>query len=65
MIVSVALNYQTPDESMQWNKALFEDNGRVGYVLKPSFMRDRKYLLLKCVKYLKGFLMQNLSIILR
>lgn len=43
LIVSVALNYQTPDESMHWNKSLFEDNGRVGYVLKPSFMRDCKW----------------------
>jgi len=35
----VALNYQTPDEPMFLNKGLFEENGRAGYVLKPSFMR--------------------------
>lgn len=36
----VALNYQTPDEAMQLNRGLFEDNGGCGYVLKPDFMRE-------------------------
>ena len=36
----VALNYQTPDESMQINLGKFRENGRCGYVLKPSCMLD-------------------------
>ncbi|KAI8899823.1 PLC-like phosphodiesterase [Globomyces pollinis-pini] len=32
----VALNFQTFDRSMELNKALFEDNGGCGFVLKPS-----------------------------
>ena len=39
---SVALNYQTPDESMMLNKGRFRDNGGCGYVLKPSFLREGK-----------------------
>ncbi|GMH44045.1 hypothetical protein BSKO_11979 [Bryopsis sp. KO-2023] len=31
----VALNQQTSDEGMQFNRALFKDNGGCGYVLKP------------------------------
>lgn len=31
----VALNHQTKDRSMQFNEALFEQNGGCGYVLKP------------------------------
>lgn len=34
-----ALNYQTPCKEMQLNQGLFTDNGRCGYVLKPSFLR--------------------------
>lgn len=34
----IALNYQTPDKSMQLNQAKFRDNGKCGYVLKPEFM---------------------------
>lgn len=34
----IALNYQTPDKSMQLNQAKFRDNGTCGYVLKPEFM---------------------------
>lgn len=33
-----ALNYQTPDKSMQLNEGKFLQNGKCGYVLKPSFM---------------------------
>ncbi|KAK3732058.1 hypothetical protein RRG08_026445 [Elysia crispata] len=39
----VALNYQTPDKSMQVNQAMFAQNGRCGYVLKPSFMQEPYY----------------------
>lgn len=34
----VALNYQTPDKSMQLNQAMFMQNGKCGYVLKPKYM---------------------------
>ncbi|XP_066551105.1 1-phosphatidylinositol 4,5-bisphosphate phosphodiesterase beta-2 [Amia ocellicauda] len=41
----VALNYQTMDFPMQLNMALFEFNGRTGYILKHDFMRrpDKKF----------------------
>ncbi|GFS27426.1 phosphoinositide phospholipase C [Elysia marginata] len=39
----VALNYQTPDKSMQVNQAMFAQNGRCGYVLRPSFMQEPYY----------------------
>ncbi|RUS72736.1 hypothetical protein EGW08_019503 [Elysia chlorotica] len=39
----VALNYQTPDKSMQVNQSMFSQNGRCGYVLKPSFMQEPYY----------------------
>ncbi|XP_069493629.1 1-phosphatidylinositol 4,5-bisphosphate phosphodiesterase beta-2 [Ambystoma mexicanum] len=35
----VALNFQTMDLSMQQNMAVFEFNGRSGYLLKHEFMR--------------------------
>ncbi|KND00834.1 phosphatidylinositol phospholipase C [Spizellomyces punctatus DAOM BR117] len=35
----VAMNYQTFDKGMQLNHAMFNLNGRCGYVLKPSFLR--------------------------
>ncbi|XP_054720768.1 1-phosphatidylinositol 4,5-bisphosphate phosphodiesterase gamma-1-like [Uloborus diversus] len=38
-----ALNYQTPDKAMQLNQARFLQNGRCGYVLKPSFMLDEAF----------------------
>ena len=34
-----ALNYQTWDEGMQINDAMFEANGKCGYVLKPPYLR--------------------------
>ncbi|XP_062330933.1 1-phosphatidylinositol 4,5-bisphosphate phosphodiesterase epsilon-1 [Osmerus eperlanus] len=37
----VALNYQTDDQSMHLNTALFEANGGCGYVLKPQVLWDR------------------------
>ena len=36
----VALNFQTAGEGMDLNDGLFSQNGRSGYILKPSFMRD-------------------------
>ncbi|XP_067825229.1 1-phosphatidylinositol 4,5-bisphosphate phosphodiesterase delta-3-like [Heptranchias perlo] len=37
----VALNFQKPGTEMDLNKGKFRQNGRSGYILKPSFMRDR------------------------
>ncbi|XP_042559176.1 1-phosphatidylinositol 4,5-bisphosphate phosphodiesterase epsilon-1 isoform X2 [Clupea harengus] len=37
----VALNYQTDDLPLQLNTALFEANGRCGYVLKPPVLWER------------------------
>ncbi|XP_031435590.1 1-phosphatidylinositol 4,5-bisphosphate phosphodiesterase beta-4 isoform X2 [Clupea harengus] len=41
----VALNFQTPDLSMQLNQGKFEYNGSCGYLLKPDFMQrpDRMF----------------------
>ncbi|XP_067144647.1 1-phosphatidylinositol 4,5-bisphosphate phosphodiesterase delta-4-like isoform X2 [Centruroides vittatus] len=40
----VALNYQTYDEPMFFNQALFLQNGGCGYVLKPEFLcKDIEY----------------------
>ncbi|XP_076340209.1 small wing phospholipase C gamma 1 isoform X2 [Tachypleus tridentatus] len=39
----VALNYQTPDRSMQLNQGKFLQNGMCGYVLRPEFMFDESY----------------------
>ncbi|BFZ19735.1 hypothetical protein BsWGS_22774 [Bradybaena similaris] len=36
----IALNYQTPDRSMQLNQGRFLMNGRCGYVLQPEVMRS-------------------------
>ena len=40
-----ALNYQTDDTPMQLNTAMFEQNGRAGYVGKPSVMWDRSHVM--------------------
>ncbi|XP_078063008.1 1-phosphatidylinositol 4,5-bisphosphate phosphodiesterase delta-3-like, partial [Mustelus asterias] len=37
----VALNFQKPGLEMDLNKGKFRQNGRSGYILKPSFMRDK------------------------
>ncbi|XP_060704486.1 1-phosphatidylinositol 4,5-bisphosphate phosphodiesterase delta-3-like [Hemiscyllium ocellatum] len=37
----VALNFQKPGTEMDLNKGKFRQNGRSGYILKPSFMRNR------------------------
>lgn len=36
----VALNQQTNDEGMRWNRAMFMDNGGCGYVLMPDKLRS-------------------------
>lgn len=36
----VALNYQTGSESTWTNDGKFQDNGGIGYILKPQFMRE-------------------------
>uniref|UniRef100_T1IHK2 1-phosphatidylinositol 4,5-bisphosphate phosphodiesterase gamma n=1 Tax=Strigamia maritima TaxID=126957 RepID=T1IHK2_STRMM len=33
----VALNYQTPDRTMQLNEGKFRQNGNCGYILRPEF----------------------------
>lgn len=44
-IQMVALNYQTEDTPLHLNTAMFEQNGRCGYVLKPSVMKDRTHMM--------------------
>lgn len=44
-IQMVALNYQTEDAALHLNAAMFEQNGRCGYVLKPSVMWDRGHMM--------------------
>uniref|UniRef100_A0A7M5UTU2 Phosphoinositide phospholipase C n=1 Tax=Clytia hemisphaerica TaxID=252671 RepID=A0A7M5UTU2_9CNID len=39
----VALNYQTPDRSMQIERGTFLDNGGCGYVLQPDILRDPNF----------------------
>ncbi|MGH0155175.1 UNVERIFIED_CONTAM: hypothetical protein FKN15_053256 [Acipenser sinensis] len=39
----VALNFQTPDKPMQMNQALFMLNGKNGFVLQPSIMREETF----------------------
>lgn len=41
----VALNYQTEDACLHLNSAMFEQNGRCGYVLKPPVMWDRNHVM--------------------
>ena len=43
----VALNYQTSDTNIALNNALFDQNGRQGYVLKPRVMRGPDHVLYK------------------
>ncbi|PVD29972.1 hypothetical protein C0Q70_09233 [Pomacea canaliculata] len=44
-IQMVALNYQTEDTAIALNTAMFEQNGRCGYVLKPSVMWDKSHVM--------------------
>ncbi|KAH9518381.1 Phospholipase C [Bulinus truncatus] len=44
-IQMVALNYQTEDVAMSLNTAMFEQNGRSGYILKPSVMWDKCHVM--------------------
>ncbi|KAK3593089.1 hypothetical protein CHS0354_038127 [Potamilus streckersoni] len=44
-IQMVALNYQTEDTAMALNTAIFEQNGRSGYVLKPAVMWDKSHVM--------------------
>lgn len=39
-----ALNFQTGDKPMQLNQAKFMQNGGCGYVLRPQYMFNSKYL---------------------
>ncbi|XP_059082228.1 1-phosphatidylinositol 4,5-bisphosphate phosphodiesterase eta-2-like isoform X1 [Tigriopus californicus] len=38
----VALNYQAKDRRLMFNRAMFRQNGRCGYILKPTSLRDGK-----------------------
>ncbi|XP_031359310.1 1-phosphatidylinositol 4,5-bisphosphate phosphodiesterase epsilon-1-like [Photinus pyralis] len=40
-----ALNYQTEDIAMQLNTAMFEMNGRCGFVSKPKVMWDKSHVM--------------------
>ncbi|CAL4059438.1 unnamed protein product, partial [Meganyctiphanes norvegica] len=40
-----ALNYQTDETYMHLNYAMFEQNGRGGYVLKPRVMWDKNHMM--------------------
>lgn len=40
-----ALNYQTEDIAMQLNTAMFEMNGKCGFVSKPHVMWDRSHVM--------------------
>ncbi|XP_041369675.1 1-phosphatidylinositol 4,5-bisphosphate phosphodiesterase epsilon-1-like [Gigantopelta aegis] len=44
-IQMVALNYQTEDVAIALNTAMFEANGRSGYVLKPLVMYDKNHVM--------------------
>ncbi|KAF6199527.1 hypothetical protein GE061_007553 [Apolygus lucorum] len=44
-IQMVALNYQTEDVALHLNSAMFEQNGRCGYVPKPAVMRDKTHMM--------------------
>ncbi|KAI4457556.1 phosphoinositide-specific phospholipase c family protein [Holotrichia oblita] len=44
-IQMAALNYQTDDLAMQLNTALFESNGKCGFVSKPNVMWDRSHVM--------------------
>ena len=37
----VAMNYQNYDKGMSYQYAKFRDNGGCGYILKPSWIRDK------------------------
>uniref|UniRef100_A0A0N5A0J6 Phosphoinositide phospholipase C n=1 Tax=Parastrongyloides trichosuri TaxID=131310 RepID=A0A0N5A0J6_PARTI len=39
----VALNYQTGDKSMMLNQGKFLENGKCGYILKPSYLLDETF----------------------
>lgn len=44
-IQMAALNYQTEDIAMQLNTAMFEMNGKCGFVSKPHVMWDRSHVM--------------------
>ncbi|XP_063888080.1 1-phosphatidylinositol 4,5-bisphosphate phosphodiesterase epsilon-1-like isoform X4 [Scylla paramamosain] len=44
-IQMAALNYQTDDTYLHLNSAMFEQNGRCGYVLKPRVMWDYNHMM--------------------
>ena len=46
----VALNYQSKDHRLMYSRAMFRQNGRCGYVLKPLALRGLHYLITtKCI----------------
>lgn len=44
-IQMAALNYQTEDIAMQLNTAMFEMNGKCGFVIKPNVMWDKSHVM--------------------
>lgn len=44
-IQMVALNYQTDDQPMHINTAMFEENGSCGFVCKPEVLWDQSHLM--------------------
>jgi Ca2+-binding EF-hand superfamily protein len=58
----VALNYQTPDRSMQLNRGRFRRNGRCGYVLKPLPLRQESAYSADMAKAVKGVLRKTVTI---
>lgn len=44
-IQMVALNYQTDDQAMHINTAMFEENGGCGFVCKPDVLWDQSHLM--------------------
>lgn len=40
IVFSVTLNFQTDCKEMDLNQGRFQVNGKSGYILKPSYMRD-------------------------
>lgn len=65
-IQMVALNYQTDDSASHLNAAMFEQNGRCGFVPKPPVMRDRSHMMyrrqvLVVLYLLKQIIFSNLN----
>lgn len=47
----VALNYQAKDRRLMFNRAMFRQNGRCGYILKPSSLLGKPVVLACQIRY--------------